>query len=212
MVRLIKAADPNVQVYVNPCYWTGFDRDGAADDETVSAGLDGWYNELVDISMPLFLLLRDRPQSWAAFAAPRLVNSYYYVSGHLDRSEDAKEVQKYRRMAWDSFGWGFNGWAFYSWYSPRASAWNHFDRNPPGEGLREPNDYQMVYPGSRGVVPTRHSEALREGWEDWRLLNLLKERGQTALVEELVHAYRAGAAPADLRRRALKTLAQPIAD
>ena len=27
-------------------------------------------------------------------------------------------------------------------------------------------DYQMVYPGPRGPIPTRQSEALREGYED----------------------------------------------
>lgn len=208
LCRWIKQADPQVQIYVNPCYWTGFDHGGVADDAVVAAGLADWYDQWVDISMPLVLLLENRPEAWKHFVTPRKVNSYYYVSGHLDRSEDGREIQKYRRMAWDSFGWGFNGWAFYSWYSPRASAWNHFDRNPAGEGLREPSDYQMVYPGPRGVIPTRHSEALREGWEDWRLLHLLRDQGQDAALAELLAEYEGGIAPHTLRDRALRLAAE----
>lgn len=207
LCHLIRQADPKVNIYVNPCYWTGYDRGGVADDATVAAGLAEWYVRDVDISMPLFPLLQHRPESWKHFSAPRLVNSYYYVSGHLDRSEDVREIQKYRRMAWDSFRRGFNGWAFYSWYSPRASAWNHFDRNPRGEGLQEPSDYQMVYPGPRGVIPTRHSESLREGWEDWRLLHLLREQKQSEELTELLNDYERGVPPHLLRDRALRLAA-----
>ena len=114
----------------------------------------------------------------------------------------------YRRMAWDSFSWGFNGWSFYSYYSPRGSGWNHFDRSPVGEGLQEPSDYQMVYPGPRGVIPTRHSEALRQGWEDWCLLNLLKQKGLTSQLAAIVAAYEAGESPSALRLRALRAVAE----
>lgn len=216
--RVIKETNANVNIYVNPAYWVGWSDGAVADDETVASGLGvagegaddlaNWYDELIDISMPLMLLLRDRPRSMEAFSSPRLVNSYYYVSGHLDRAETAAEVQKYRRMAWDSRVLRFNGWAFYSWYSPRGSAWNHLDRNPPGEGLQEPWDYQVVYPGPRGVIRTRHSEALREGWEDWRLLHLLEEAGLEETLEELLAAYEAGEPPAELRERALRAAAE----
>ncbi len=205
MCRLIKQADPNVNIYVNPCYWSGFDNGGVSDDATVSRGLlgqgasAGWYRKYVDISMPLKLLLRDHPLSLKEFSTPRKVNSYYLVSGHLGRSEEASEVQLYRRMAWDSFSLGFNGWAFYAWCSPRANPWNHFDKDG-----REPSDYSIVYPGPRGVVPTRQSEALREGWEDWRLLNLLKQRGLHQILNEVMQAYKAGKPVEELRLRALR--------
>lgn len=206
--RLIKQADPEVNIYVNPAYWVGWEQGGVSTDATVAEGLEDWYDEVVDISKPLMLLLRDRPRAWKHFSAPRRVNSYYYVSGHLDRSEQAVEIQKYRRMAWNSFRWGFNGWGFYSYYSPRGSAWDHFDRHPPGEGLQEPSDYQVVYPGPRGVIRTRHSEALREGWEDWRLLHMLREQGREDLLAELIAAYEAGAAMDELRLRALRRAAE----
>lgn len=205
--RLIKAADPNINIYLNPCYWTGYDNGAVSSDDVVAPGLLGWYETHVDISMPLFLLLEDRPRAGAAFSAERLANAYYYVSGHLDRSESGAEIQKYRRMAWNSFSMRFNGWGFYSYYSPRGSAWNHFDRNPPGEGLREPSDYQMVYPGPHGVIRTRHSEALREGWEDWCLLNLLRDQGQEVLLQKLMEQYRHGTPPAALRMQALHAAA-----
>ncbi len=206
--RLIKAADPRVNIYVNPCFWTGYDNGGTTEDAIVHAGLADWYADTVDISMPLFLLLRDHPSSWSHFSSPRLVNSYYYVSGHLDRAESALEIQKYRRMAWDSLALGFNGWAFYSWYSPRASAWNHFDRNPPGHGLREPSDYQMLYPGPRGLIPTRHSESLREGYEDWRLIHLLQASEGDTTLAPILQAYRAGTPPLQLRQQALQALSR----
>jgi hypothetical protein len=205
MCRLIKETDPKVNIHVNPCFWAGFDKGGVSDDATVARALQGtdesahWYREFVDISMPLMLLLRGRPDALKEFSSPRLINTYYYVSGHLDRSEQGVEIQKYRRMAWDSFASGFNGWSFYAWYSPRGNPWDHFDKDG-----REPSDYQIVYPGPRGVILTRHSEALREGWEDYRLLTALRQRGQQALVDKLLAGYRAGEPLADLRRRALR--------
>ncbi|MHB0935235.1 MAG: hypothetical protein ACYC6A_02495 [Armatimonadota bacterium] len=208
MCRLIKETDPKVRIYVNPCYWAGFDDGGVADDATVSQGLRGqgnaadWYRKSVDISMPLMLLLRDRPQSLKEFSAPRMVNSYYYVSGHLGRSEEASEILMYRRMAWDSFALGFNGWAFYAWYGPRANPWNHFDQDG-----REPSDYQIVYPGPRGVIPTRHSEALREGWEDWRLLNLLRDKGLHSALQQALRSYKNGEPVEEIRLKALRAAA-----
>ena len=106
-------------------------------------------------------------------------------------------------MAWESFLRNFNGWAFYSFYSPRGCAWDHFDRNPVGEGLQEPNDYSIVYPGPRGFVPTRQSEALRQGKEDFQLLHLLRLQGKTELLSQLMKRYRQGEAPERLRLEAL---------
>lgn len=202
--KLIHQANPRVNVYINPCYWVGYDHGAVAEDQLVAADLADWYANEVNISMPLFFLLEDRPASLPAFTAKRLVNAYYYVSGHLDRSEHATEIQKYRRMAWDSFAYGINGWGFYSYYSPRGSAWNHFDRNPKGEGLQEPSDYSIVYPGWRRVVPTRHSEALRQGKEDWNLLHLLKQQGKHDFLATLIADYQAGADLEQLRLKALR--------
>ncbi|MDY0177183.1 MAG: hypothetical protein RBT25_09865 [Lentisphaeria bacterium] len=202
--KLIHQADPKVNIYVNPCYWTGYDQGGVAEDEVVAGDLEDWYAKEVNISMPLFLLLQDRPKSFAAFTAERFINAFYYVSGQLDRSEQAAEVQKYRRMAWDSISMGMNGWAFYSYFSPRGNAWNHFDRNPKGEGLQEPSDYSIVYPGYRGVIPTRQSEALRQGKQDWNLLNLLREQGKHRALADLLNEYKRGVDLSELRIKALR--------
>lgn len=205
--RMVRQADPKVQIYLNPCYWAGYDRNGVAPDDVVSGDLKDWYNECVDISVPLFLLLENRPESMKSFSAPRLANAYYMVSGHLDRSESAAEIQKYRKMAWRSFSMGFNGWGFYAFYSPRGSAWNHFDRNPSGEGLKEPNDYSVVYPGLREFVPTRQSEALRQGKEDYQLLSLLRQQGATELLDKLMERFKQGEDPMQLRLEALRAAA-----
>ena len=214
LCRLIKQADPKVNLYVNPCFWSGWDHGGVLPDPNVMAtlGPDDWYRRYVDVSMPLFLLLNDHPQSMILFSSPRAVNSYYYVSTHLCRSEWRAEVTLSRRMAWDSFSMGYNGWSFYSYYSPRASAWNHFDRNPPGEGLQEQSDYEMNYPGPRGIIVTRHSEALRQGWEDWRLLNLLKSQGKQLVLDGLLRDYHRDVPTEVLHDRAVRAAAQELAE
>ena len=85
LCRLVKQANPQVNLYVNPCFWSGWDNGGVLGDPNVLAALspNDWYKKYVDVSMPLFLLLNDHPQSMALFSSRRDVNSYYYVSTHL---------------------------------------------------------------------------------------------------------------------------------
>jgi hypothetical protein len=104
-------------------------------------------------------------------------------------------------MAWQAFSRGMNGWGFYAYYAPRDNPWNDLD------GAENLPDYTMVYPGPRGPIPTRQSESLREGWEDYRLLTLLKERGRTAELAAILKAYAAGQPPHILRLQALRTIA-----
>lgn len=200
LCRIIRKADPHVRIYCNPCFWVG---DGVLGDAEVAEVLAPWYRETVDVSVPLYLLLRDRPACYALFDAPRFVRAFYTVSTHSAKSERAAQVEMYRRQAWDAAAKGWNGWGFYSYYGPRGDPWNDFDKDwYTAENMP---DYLMVYPGPRGPVPTRPSEAVREGWEDYRLLAWLREhdpdRARTALEE-----YGRGAAPAELHRRILEDL------
>jgi len=90
------------------------------------------------------------------------------------------------------------------YFAPRADPWNDFDES----WSENTPDYLMVYPGPRGPVPTRHSEAVREGWENYRLLTLLKQRGRHAELAALLKAYAAGTEPVEiLRLRALRIAA-----
>lgn len=200
LARIVKKADPKAHIYCNPCFWEG---SGVADDAALYAALNPWYRETVDVSVPLSLLLREHPKTYPAFAAPRFVNASYDVSTQSAKSERADEIVRYRRMAWDAFARGANGWGFYSYYAPRGDPWNDFDAGP---GENTP-DYQMVYPGPRGPVPTRQSESVRRGWEDYCLLTLLKQRGLRAELAALLNDYAAGQPPAILRLRALHVVA-----
>jgi hypothetical protein len=203
LCRLIRQADPKVRIYCNPSFWVG---NGVLGDGDVYEALGPWYNDCVDISSPIYLLLRDRPQCMTLFGAERLVRGFYDVCTQSAKSERAAQVEHYRRLAWDAYGYGWNGWGFYSYYAPRGNPWSDFDAEwYTGEDMP---DYQMVYPGPHGPVPTRQSEAVREGWEDYCLLTLLRSQGGEAEVQALLADYAAGKAPAELRQRALRAAAE----
>lgn len=204
IAALIKQADPRVRVYCNPCFWVG---DGVVGDSEVFAALSPWYSQVVDVSVPLYLLLRDRPRCYELFTAPRAINAQYDVATQSARGEAAAHVERYRRMAWDAFGHGFNGWGFYSYYAPRGDPWD--DRDVDWSTREDRADYQMVFPGPRGPIATRPAEAVREGWEDYRLLTLLRERGAEAQVAALLAARAAGEPLAELRLQALRLAAGP---
>ena len=194
LAALVKKADPKVNLYANPIFWEG---NGVADDAAIYAALSPWYAKLVDISVQHDLLLR--PKSLPLFDEKRLVRGAYAVSTRSAKSERAVQVEFGRRQAWDAFSRGWNGWGFYSYFAPRGNPWDDFDTGEP--------DYQMVYPGPRGPIPTRESEAVRQGWEDFCLLSLLQQRGLKAPLTAILDAYRKGEAMPTLRLRALRAAA-----
>lgn len=198
--KLIRRADPHVRLYCNPIFWNG---SGVDDDKTVFALLGPWYRQNVDISVPNSLLLFDHPQSLPLFDAPREFRAFYMVATQSAKSESGALIEQYRRQAWDAFARGWNGWGFYSYFAPRGDPWNDFDES---QSENSP-DYEMVYPGPRGPIPTRQSESVREGWQDYCLLSLLKTRGQTAQLAALLQAYRSGTPMDTLRLRALRLTA-----
>ena len=201
LCRLIRKTDPKVRIYCNPCFWIG---NGVLGDDEVFESLGSWYRENVDVSVPLYLLLRDRPKSFELFDSKRFVRAFYNVSTQSAKSERAAQVELYRRQAWDAFARGWNGWGFYSYHAGRGDPWNDMDMDWYSKADRP--DYLMVYPGPRGPVPTRQSEAVREGWEDYRLLTLLRERGHHE-VDALVRDHLEGKPLTDLRLRALRLAA-----
>ena len=60
---------------------------------------------------------------------------------------------------------------------------------------------------SDAPIPTRQSEAVREGWEDYQLLSLLRERGRDEDIAALIRDYEEGKALGELRLRALRLAA-----
>jgi len=203
LAATIKRADPRVRIYCNPCFWVG---DGVVADDEVFAALSPWYSQVIDVSVPLFLLLRDHPRSYELFTQPRSVNAFYYVATHHTRSEASAQVELYRRMGWEAFAHGFNGWGFYSYYAPRGNPWDDLDVDFYSREDRA--DYQMVFPGPRGPIATRASEAVREGWEDYCLLTLLRERGAEQELAALLAEREAGTPMTELRLRGLRAAAR----
>lgn len=189
--------DPNVQIFMNPLFWTG---GFVIEPDEVYPELTDWYSEYIDISVPIILLVEDESPLMDLFVTDRKVNAFYAVATHHARSESAERNEFYRMMAWKAMHHGMNGWGFYSYHRPRGNPWDDHTARP---------DYQMVYPGPRGPIPTRASEALRQGWEEYRLLTLLREQGQGEEADELIAAFRKGSASFDaLRERALRLAAQ----
>jgi len=203
IIGIIRRTDPKVRIYCNPSFWAG---SGCLPDASVAAALSPWYEEGVDISSPLHMLLEDRPACQPLFDAPRLVRAFYQVSTQSAKGEGSDLVNLYREMAWRAFRRGWNGWGFYAYYSPRGNPWNDFDAEwYTGEDLP---DYVMVYPGPRGPVATRQSEAVREGWEDYCLLTLLRSRGKDREIDGFLADQAAGMPLSALRLRALQAAAE----
>ncbi|MHB0997629.1 MAG: hypothetical protein ACYC27_00165 [Armatimonadota bacterium] len=198
IARHLRTVDPKVRLYCNPCFWEG---NNVASDSKITSSLAGWYNDCIDISAPFYAMLEDRPKSWDLFNTPRPVRASYEILSHSARSEETKDIECYRRLAWDAFSRGWNGWGFYAYYRPLGDPWNDID------GTDGMPDFQVVYPGLRGPVPTRQSEAVREGWEDYCILTLLRERGMKKDLNSILKSYKSGIPMHDLRLRALKVLA-----
>ena len=196
LARIIKQADPKIQLYMNPIFWEG---NAPASEEIINAMLRPYYRELVDISVPIDILRRGFPSIQPLFDAPHRVKATYRVSTHGDKNE--RVPINYRAQAWEAFTRGENGWGFYAYYRPIEDPWNDFDGAYP--------DYVMVYPGPRGPIPTRTSEAVRQGWEDFRLLSLLQSQKRAPEVAKLLQDFANGESPQILRGRALKIAALP---
>jgi hypothetical protein len=151
----VKAIDPQVRVFVNPAF-----PEYLRNFQTMSAASD--------IFVPFWGNWFEGSQ-WRAEIKPGRINAFYAMQGS-NRSELHEEVVGHRRiLPWHAFKLGLQGWGFYSYYSPRG------DPYTDDEPLDEEPDYAIVYPGPRGPVPSRQAEAIRDGWEDYRLLTLLAE-------------------------------------
>jgi hypothetical protein len=174
----VKAADPKVQIYVNPAF-----------PEKVESYRR--MSQVADCFVPFWGNWFKGPE-WAAERKTGRINAFYDPLGS-NRSELHEElVGHYRVMPWHAFKLGLNGWGFYAYYGPRGDAYTDFD--PPGSET----DYQVVYPGPRGPVPSRQAEAYRDGWEDYRLLKLIESKGNRkakAVLRQVLQSIPMGREP-----------------
>ncbi len=203
MVRLCKRLHPEIRIYVNPSFWAGFDKDAVAPDEVIVDCLKDWYT-LVDVSMPLVLNLDNRPEALTYFTHDRLFNGQYNVSSQHMGADRAGLLHLPRIAAWDSLARGMNWWGFYSYHEPRLNSWDN--TLCPGVNEDATINYQCVYSGVNGPVPTRASELIREGVQDFRIMKKLK-RVDPVLYTCLQQAYLEGERDFEsLKNRALDRL------
>lgn len=100
-------------------------------------------------------------------------------------------------MAWQAFDKGFNGWAYYCYYAPRGNPWDI----STWSSLEY--SYQMIFPGPHSPVTTPLYEEMRDGWEDYRLLHALREKGKDEFLSGILEAYRNGQPLSTLREQIL---------
>lgn len=190
LARVIKEIDPNVNIYCDPCSWTGT---GWASDSTAYGAYGSWYNDCIDISVPAEGMDNSAtyPQEWTLWSKPRFIRAFY---DHPTEKKSESNVELVRKQAWKAFNRGWNGWGTYSYCSPNnTDPWNDMD---DVEG-----DHLMAYPGPNGPVATRRSEGIRAGWEDYCLLSLMRDRGLKSQLNIVLARYQKGTPMQTLRQQ-----------
>lgn len=162
LVKIIKAHNPAVRLYCDPCCWT--DRGFAPADEVLAAYRD-WY-DLIDLSCPIEGL-EDNEKLVELWRKPDRWFNVTYIHPCPGR-----------RLAWTSAAKRLDGWGFYSIFAPRFDPWDDFD----GAEM----DYLIYFPGNAAPVASLQSEDMREAWEDFVMIQQLRQCGRTAEVDALI--------------------------
>lgn len=206
LARFVHEVNPAIRVYANPSFW---EENGQLRDQDLAFdSLTGWYDQSVDVSIPALLAAQWYPRCGPLFGAKRFINGAYQTTTQLSKNEARFEVERYRMAAWDAFSRGWNGWAVFAYYRPMGHPWNALSEDD--QGHEEFSDYQMVFPGPRGPIPMRPLEGLRLGWQDYRLLSLLREQNKQHALGQILSDYSSfKATMPELRARALRAAAQP---
>lgn len=187
--RVIKEVDPQVRIYMNPCFW----RPGFPPQGEIVRHLEPYYNRLIDVSCPIMNLVGENQTTRELWAQPRTVNALYL---HPARRAG-------RGISWRSFRYGMNGWGYYCYFSPRGNPWDILTWGSLGFA------YQMVFPLHTGAAITPVYETMREGAEDYRLLSALRQHGKTKILDELLREQsQKGCDYRALRDKAMKAFSQ----
>lgn len=170
MARIVKAAEPTLQIYMNPCFW----ERGFPPETAILDCLKPYYNKVIDISCPIRNLVRESSAlTKELWTAKRRVNAQYIHPA----------TRAGRSIAWSAFRNGLNGFGYYCYYAPRGNPWDI--RTWKGLDYR----YQMVFPLENDVAVTALYELMREAWEDYRLLEAVRRAGKNELLAELLGVY-----------------------
>ena len=130
-----------MQVYINPCFPRKIEN-----FRLMSKAADVW--------VPLWEnWFKDPPSQWQAEIKPGRINAMYAIFGSNKSELHEELVGHYRILPWQAFKLGLGGWWFYAYQVPRGDPYSDYE--PAGSEV----DYQIVYPGPRGPVPSRQAEA-----------------------------------------------------
>lgn len=188
-VKIIKKFYPQVRIYMNPSFWVGYRNGAVSSDEVQCECLKDWYN-LIDMSVPLSLNFEERPNAMEYYTKKRQYNGQYTVIGQHISGDRTDLLRLPRANVWDSLARDMNLWGFYAYSALRFDCWNnvlcpHIDKDC---GMV---NYQAVYPGKDAPVPTRAYEQMREGYEDYMIMEKLKEK-DLPLYKQLQQEYLSG--------------------
>ncbi len=151
-VKLVHDIDPNIRIYANPVAQVTIEQ---------LREMEPYVNIWTPMQTYIF------PKEKLDF-----IHSTKTIWWNYDPSDNAKHLSPlayYRGQAWMSWHYGHTGIGFWTYYQG-SNYWFQPDTG---------NDYAMIYEG-KGVVTSKRWEAVRDGVEDFSLLNALKEAADAA--------------------------------
>lgn len=151
VARLIRQADPSIQIYANPTSGTTMDS------------LKMWEG-LVDIWCPAIELLDRFGDEILPFAKQNGKETWYYDASGRARTLSCLGLFRWR--FWHAWNLGLTGVGWWT-YKYGNYLWDGFN----------PNDdyFSHVYDAQDAIITSKRWEAAREGIEDYEILFLLKE-------------------------------------
>ena len=166
--RQIREVAPDMNIYLNPSFWA---KTHFHPTEVIVDALGNFYADCVDVSVPYRSLVESTEGRRLLWTTKRRVNASYAHPAH----------RAGRSIAWTNFRYGLDGFAYWCYFwKTGGTPWD----------IRTWRIYayevDMALPLENGVAITPVYEEMREAYEDWRLLSLLRKSGKLALLDSLL--------------------------
>ena len=175
IAKIIKEADPNVQVFANPAaHW---ERNSVTIEKTIKVlepYVDFWFpfsGNFVRTDEDIFGYLKTLGKPIG----------YYSTPGIFSSKDENAAFGYYRKAAMMAYHYDLDAFGFWAYNTYYGSPWDDFDSIP---GVDWPNA-AIVYPGPKGPITTRNWEAVREGIQDYKLVVVLEELIEKAKAADL---------------------------
>ncbi len=152
----MQECDPNVRMYANPV--------GEITQEQLET-----IAPYVDVWCPLGVGKFPRPL-YAIMHSHKGAEYWNYTCS--DNARHRCSLGYYRGQAWMAWEQGHAGIGFWTYHSPGQDAW----KPPVGN-----TDYDLIYPG-QGIVTSKRWEAVRDGVEDFSMLDKVQKMWRAAKI------------------------------